>query len=657
MVPDRDLRDDRTRGRGESWRRPRVHEDRAVELAREALDRREGFTPSWTSTHHDDAGRVLLELFAEQVAATARCVNDLTLKARVDILATAGIGPLPPRPLRTLLTFEVSPSAPRTVVIGQDFRVLGRDVDGRNVSFETEDTFVASPGQIAAVAVETEGSIANAEVPHLAERITLLPFGRDTKPDSSLYIGLDTPISPSPQLSLGWFVASDSESRPPLPGLLWELLDGPEVISAEVLRDETSALTRTGTVALRTPVNWRPTTIPNGPPQPLRWIRVRIVQGRYASAPIASHLALNAMWARSGETVRREVLTPIAAPGERTRRFQLARTPILAENGRTTLQLVVDEGEARPRPWVEEPDLSMWRSESRVYQLDPTTGVVEFGDGVRGRQVPDGFRHVQAQRYRVHVPAGRVIADAITSPVGTAPFVVGVTNPMPATGAIGAETLAATLQRGPKELAARRRAVTAADYEVLALHAPGADVRRVLAEPGFLPSATGRRVPGVVGLLVVSADRQDGAPPIPEEQTLRAVEKYLMEVAAPAGVAVHAAAPRYVRVGVDLSVIPASTALDPGELIDHLIQEIDRYLHPLIGGESETGWAFGESIRPVALVRRLLERPDLVRAISRIAISTDGVRHTDCDAITIPRRALLWRDTHRVIPVREEDVT
>lgn len=670
LVPDRDLSDDREDGSGQAWRRPRVHEQQARAIAAEALERRGGFTPTWTSTRDDDAGRVLIDLFSQQVAATATSINDSTLKARVDLLATAGIGPLPPRPLRTLLAFTVSQSAPRSVPIGAGFRVIGKDTDGRDVSFETEDTIVASPGELTAAVTEIESVFEKVELPSLPDRVTVLPFGTNAPLDSAFYIGIAGPVSPFPELSLAWFAAPRGESPPPasagtktleaeaqLPVLTWELLDGIEVVPAELLSDETSSLTRTGVVRLRTPMQWRPTTIPNGGTTPLRWLRVRITQGQYRELPIIAHVALNAVWSTSGETIRREVLTPVAQPGERARVFQLARTPVLAKpDGTTSLDLRIDEGEAQPTQWTERPDVSTWKADDRVYRLDPISGVVEFGDGVRGRQIPDGFRHVRAASYRAYVPASRIAAGAITSPAGSAPFVVGATNPVPVAATLVVETLARTLYRGRDELAARGRAVTAADYQVMALRAPGADVRRVQAEPGFNPRAPGRRVPGVVGMLVVAGDRFDGKPPIPDEQSLQAVVDYLAEAVAPAGVEVIAAAPTFVSVSADLSFVPEGTSFDTGEIVNELIRRINLYLHPLTGGDWQTGWPFGGKIRPVALVRALLENNAMVRSIPRLTLAVDGVRYIDCVEVVIPPRALLWPSTHRAIPMAEEDV-
>src|SRR5947207_3585959 len=97
------------------------------------------------------------------------------------------------------------------------------------------------------------------------------------------------------------------------------------------------------------------------------------------------------------------------------------------------------------------------------------------------------------------------------------------------------------MRRGPQEIRARSRAVTTADYALLARQAQGALVERAYAVAGLHPAFPGRAIPGVVAVFVVPPDRGEG-PPTPDEDTLRRVAAHLSENAAPAGVEVVAAA-------------------------------------------------------------------------------------------------------------------
>ena len=152
-----------------------------------------------------------------------------------------------------------------------------------------------------------------------------------------------------------------------------------------------------------------------------------------------------------------------------------------------------------------------------------------FGDGVNGRRVPAGFRNVVALLYRVGGgSAGGVDAGAVRTMLTSVPFVTGVTNPLAASGGTDVEPVERVLRRGPKEIRARGRAVTVADYELLAVSAPGAQIARAHAVAGLHPSHPGPPMPGIVGVFVVPPDRGEG-PPTPDEGSLRNVAKYLSE--------------------------------------------------------------------------------------------------------------------------------
>ena len=86
---------------------------------------------------------------------------------------------------------------------------------------------------------------------------------------------------------------------------------------------------------------------------------------------------------------------------------------------------------------------------------------------------------------------------------------------------------------------AHGRAVAAADYEILALRATGAQVARANAVAAFHPAYPGTPIPGVVCVFVVPPERGSG-PPTPDAETLRAVSTYLTNGVAPAGVEVVA---------------------------------------------------------------------------------------------------------------------
>jgi predicted phage baseplate assembly protein len=213
----------------------------------------------------------------------------------------------------------------------------------------------------------------------------------------------------------------------------------------------------------------------------------------------------------------------------------------------------------------------------------------------------------------------------------------------------------AARRRGPLELRARGRAVAAADYALLARQAPGARVARAHAAGGFHPDVPGRPVPGLVGVLVVPADRGDG-PPLPDQGTLDAVARHLVERAAPAGVQVVVGAPTYERVRVEGQLVAARGA-DLGVVLREAIAAVNRWLDPVDGGDDGQGWPFGRPIRHAALVRRLLGAVPELRAVPSLSLVVDGRRLPLCADHALAEHALPWPAAHELVPVTDGGAT
>lgn len=640
----------------EGTRVPELFEGTRREVADALRSRIRGFVPAWRP-RNEDAGDVLVRLFAEGVETLARRLARWPEKALIDYLATAGVTQLPPSPARALVSFSIAPSAERAVLIAAGFQ-LEAQVEGATepLVFETERDLFATPATIVQLATADGRRLlkAPAELPPRWR-----PFS--TSGTRALWIGLSPDAPLGPRLSIGFGLSAQSAPAPaaaggvlelpvpPRPRILWEVLDGDALAPVEVIVDDTDALARSGVIELAVPQTWR-TGIPRGldTDEPLRWLVGRVASGDFMEPVALDYIALDTVPVIAAITIRDEVLEEVADSDGR--QYLLSQTPVLPGS----LQLEIDEGEdptAGSMRWREVADLGSWGADDRVFVLDPASGLLQFGDGTHGRLVPAGFRNVHAISYRVVGSiTGAIDAGAIATLRSAAPDVVEVKNRAQATGADEAEPFADAVRRGPEEIRARGRAVTIADYELYAPQTIGADVRRAHAWQGH-PSSPDAILPGVVTVVVVPADRGHG-PPMPDGETLIAVARYLSTHVAPAGVEVIAVAPRYQHVRVEAEII-----LDPaaaiGEVIGELFADIDRYLHPLTGGDAGTGWPFGGTLRHTDLVRRIAGNAR-VRAVPRLDLVVDGERIVDCADVALWPHALIWPAPHELIPVRGE---
>jgi predicted phage baseplate assembly protein len=616
-------------------------------IAARVRARRAGFTPDWRPAGSTDPGEILVTLFGGMAARVADEVRGLPDKVRVEQLRVAALSALPATPATVLLVFGVDPAAPEPVAIPEGFEVGARGAGGDLVVFETERDLVAVPGTLAAVLAVTGAAARDVTDQNTAAQPPFQPFGARPRPGDALLLGIDGQTPPGPSLAVGIGVTPPPRAPAPQSGLeqattgdsatlVWEALDGAAWVRAELVRDETMQLGRSGVVELRLPDRFRagvPVEVAGG--KPMRWVRARLAIGAFARPPQLDFVRINAVPATAARTVEDEVLEPV--PNTQGRVFRLAHAPLLAGS----LELQVDDGSGFQK-WRAVESLAVAEPDEPVYTVDVAAGQVTLGDGLHGRPPPAGFRNVLAHRYQYGGgSAGAVAADTVKTLLGSAPSLQTVTNPRAASGGDDAEDLAGTVRRGPEILRARGRAVLPADYEVLALRVPGARVRRIHVMPGLHPAMPGAPIPGVVGVLVVPPEDPGGSgPPVPDEQSLRAVARKLTADLAPAGVEVVAAAPSYHAVAVEAEIGPAPGS-DHGVVFKAVMDALREYLDPLEGGEDGQGWPFGASVSYEAVLRRVLALKG-VATVPHLSFVVDGVRLRRCEDVAIGPHDLVW---------------
>jgi predicted phage baseplate assembly protein len=642
------------------------------ETVRAALEARiAGFTPAWTNPAADDSGVALVKLFGIMMEPLLSRVNQLPDKALVEYLSIAGVTPLPATAAEALLTFIIAPAAGASVTVPAGFQAGASASAGNSgqVIFETERAVQATPATIAAIAVGVNGVVSAVDPALAGFRV----FGPESTPGDALWIGLSLPPganSPAPSLSLALVPAVTPGTPPPpvtaggvpppaaapAPLVDWAILDGGTVVPATLLRDETGGLSSGGVVELGVPAQWRPGNPPGSFGLPaLLWLRAMLTHGQYPSPPVFSAVLLNVARAPASRTIRDEPLVQMPDSTEGLTRMQLSQTPIVPHS--VQIDVDADPGgdvfgttPGTTTPWTEVGNLGGSGPAAQVFTVDYATGVVTFGDGVTGARPPSGLRNVRATEYRAGGGvAGAVAADAVNAPLTSVGFVTTVSNPAPASGGTDVEPDSRAIMRGAQELRTGGRAVTPADYGVLAVNAPGALVARAQGVAGLHPDYPGAPVPGVVGVLCVAPDAGTGQPPVPGEDDLRAVTVFLSGQAAPAGVLVAAAAASFHPVTVE-SWLVLDPSRDQADLLRAAGTALSAYLHPLSGGDAGTGWPFGGPLQHAALVRCLLQVPG-VRAVSQLSVMLDGVRYPPCTNVPIPPNTLPWPGDHHLLPV------
>ena len=208
--------------------------------------------------------------------------------------------------------------------------------------------------------------------------------------------------------------------------------------------------------------------------------------------------------------------------------------PILPADRPAVLQVSDETADGGWVDWLPVTDFARSAEHDRHYQLDSVAGEVQFGPAVRQpdgalRQygaIPPKGSTLRMSAYRVGGgSSGNVARGQVRVLKTSVPYVARVENRHPASGGVDGETVENAKLRGPLELRASGRAVTAEDFEELARTA-APDAARVRC----VAAGEGRSAPAV-RLLVVPKVTADSQGLLPDEELRRPPTELLQRIA------------------------------------------------------------------------------------------------------------------------------
>ena len=282
--------------------------------------------------------------------------------------------------------------------------------------------------------------------------------------------------------------------------------------------------------------------------------------------------------------------------------------------------------------------------DDRHYRLDPVAGEVSFGPEVRhadgelrqyGAVPPLGSR-LSMSAYRVGGGRrGNVARGVIRVLKSSVPYVTQVENRHPAAGGVDGETMDNAKLRGPLELRASGRAVTADDFEVLARDvAP--DAARVACLPATSDRCGGRRhaaLPGAVRLLVVPRVVTDDLGRIafddlrtPPRELLRRISDHLDQRRL-VGTRLVVEPPFYQGVTV-VARVTAGPDARAEAVQDAALRALYAHLSPQDGGADGRGWPFGRAVRAFDISAVLARVPGLAEVDDLLLFPADPASGT-----------------------------
>jgi Baseplate J-like protein len=310
--------------------------------------------------------------------------------------------------------------------------------------------------------------------------------------------------------------------------------------------------------------------------------------------------------------------------------FQVSRPPIVAPTGEDLDLVLAVEAAAgelderspaiqfggKPyRVWREAENFANVGSERFVYIADRAAGMITFAPALMMPEgsselsdtltalaaIPTVGREIRVWYRRGGGQHGNVAAGTLTVLKDSVAPGLSVNNPKPATGGRSAESVENALTRGPQDLHSLQRAVTARDFEMLALRSSGAVVRAkaftkaalwAYAQPGTVEV---QLVPGMPQEPFEASQVRPAT--LQSQQTEEArseIEKELNE-RRPLGTTCIVRWARYKTVRVEATVV-AHPEESAGALKGRVLQRLYKSINPL-PTELHGGWRFGQPLR------------------------------------------------------------
>lgn len=622
---------------------PRLDDRTFEDLVQEARRRIPLYTPEWTDHNLSDPGMTLIELFAWMTDVLLYRLNRVPDKHYVKMMELLGMRLREPEAADTRETFWLVAPQPTDVKIPVDTQVATtRTETDPAIVFSTTEEFNIRVAELQYVMASVPPKKSGESRKYRDLNVKRLETGFDGTPifsevpadGDAIYLGFKTDLSHHILgLEMDVDVAGGAGIDPTRPPYVWQALTstGPvEWEECETDIDDTKGFNIAGLMRLHLP------KLQEGEINGKRgyWVRCRIIEPppktpKYRKSPILRQL-IAASWGATIHTshaavIKDEILgRSEGTPGQT---FFLESTPVLprAKNERILVRISNDQEEF----WTEVRDFADSTASDKHYTIDSATGEVCFGPAIKQRDgsmkrygaLPPKGAAIVMTRYR-HGGGiiGNVQKGALNVIMTSIPYVDYVLNRKNASGGLDREELEDAKIRVPGYLRSLRRAVTAADYEYLAMEAAPGKLARVFALQPPNSSLGEIKVLLIPRVLDTAGYIEPSELDVPKE--IRDIVRDYLDERRLLTTRLDVTAPAYYWVGTRIR-LKTSDHADAEQVKDAAIKRLFEFINPITGGFDGKGWQFGRDLHNSDLIAALQNVPgiDFIRSVELFPVT------------------------------------
>jgi predicted phage baseplate assembly protein len=667
---------------------PKNVDDRAFEdLVAEARRRIPAYTPEWTDHNESDPGIALVELFAWLAETSIFRLNQVPdERMYVSFLDLIGFGPAPAVPARGIVEVKVTPGSGAHDVSPYQLRLTAPG-ETADVPFEADAEVSLIGASIGAALVDDGTSLQRTDrtAANTAGAPAFPPFGPTNIAGRALYLGLDAtpPVGPPLLLPPGatavmqLYVAVEEKPAEIVPAttstgttptnleadVTWQGKTGVSTWTAlEVVDDQTRGFTQSGFIEVKLTGALIASQEPGDPDAKDRfWIRAVASDTTKPETRSIRYVIPNAVSVRQWQTFAEELLLP-GSDGTANQTRRVLNAPILLDPENPVVVEVNEQqasGDLAWTPWTQVDDLATRVAGGvaatpgqplSIFVVSGDAGGVEFGDGIEGRIPPRGANNLRITYRSGGGAAGNVNAQQL-SLAASIPGVDGVDQREPTTGGADAEDPLKARDDAPHRIRALERAVTPADFEILARTSAG--VARASALNRYNPRVPGSPVSGAITLVVVPPRIGADVAPAPSQPFLDGVAQ-LLEPYRVLTAELFVLGPRYrkVKIGVEIDV---KSANDAAGARSGVVDALNTFFDPIDGGPDHSGWPLGGTIAFGEVMSTVLAVPK-VAAVRSLSMWLDGALQPACADVPLGSQIDLVASDGHTVKVRAPEI-